>query len=609
MVSLIKPKRPLFQKYAFILAVLVGGALIVSGLIDLLFSYRDTRSTVAAFQQEKAISAAATIEQFLDDIAWQIRQTANTPRADSSAGLELRRMDYLRLLKHIPAITELSYLDRTGNEQLRISRLSMAVVGSSEDLSGEKKFQEARARDIHYSPVYFRDGSEPYMTVAVAERGSDPGVVLAEVNLKFIVDVVSRIKVGKAGRAYAVDASGILVAHPDIGLVLKKTDLSALSQVQAALASSRNPANQQAEVMISQDYAGQRVLTTHQPIAPLGWLVFVEQPMAEAFAPLYSSMLRSGLLLLLGLALAILTSLFLARKLVAPVQALQAGAVRIGAGALDQRIDVRTGDELEVLGEEFNRMTVQLRETINSLSETAQELQAKVQELQESRARIVVIQEGVRREIAAHLHGRVQGGLLVLKSRLQGLVGEISSLPEAAQLLQEVVDEMEQLNQREISGLSRRLYPSILRRGLVPALRSLSNQFQGALAIDLELAEGILQQERGNRNLIPEPVRLAAYRIAEEALTNVVKHSQASRVTLRLELPTEGGLHLMVGDDGRGFQADDTSGGLGMSAIQDYAGAVGGECAVFSAPDKGTEIIATLPFAGLGAEYPGRASP
>ena len=78
------------------------------------------------------------------------------------------------------------------------------------------------------SPVYFRKESEPYLTMAIAGAGRSGGVTVAEVNLKFIWDVVSRIQVGKAGAAYVVDERGLLIAHPDIGVVLRKTDLSRL---------------------------------------------------------------------------------------------------------------------------------------------------------------------------------------------------------------------------------------------------------------------------------------------------------------------------------------------------------------------------------------------
>ena len=82
--------------------------------------------------------------------------------------------------------------------------------------------------------MQFRKGTEPYMTIA-RPAGGDGGVTVADVNLKFVWDVVSRIKIGAMGLAYVVDANGTLIAHPDISLVLKKTDLKALPQVAAAL--------------------------------------------------------------------------------------------------------------------------------------------------------------------------------------------------------------------------------------------------------------------------------------------------------------------------------------------------------------------------------------
>ena len=76
--------------------------------------------------------------------------------------------------------------------------------------------------------------SEPYMTLALAGTRRDTGVSVAQVNLKLIWDVVSNIKVGIHGRAYVVDADGRLVAHPDISLVLRNTDMSRLAQVRSA---------------------------------------------------------------------------------------------------------------------------------------------------------------------------------------------------------------------------------------------------------------------------------------------------------------------------------------------------------------------------------------
>src|SRR6202008_2782946 len=149
---------------------------------------------------------------------------------------EQRRFDALRLLRQVPAITEIAELDPSGHEQVRVSRLAMNVLGSGTDYSQDPKFTAAQAQKVYYGPVYFRRESEPYMTLALAGARRDAGVSVAEVNLKLIWDVVTQIKVGERGQAYVIDGTGRLIAHPDISLVLRNTDLSRLSQVQAARA-------------------------------------------------------------------------------------------------------------------------------------------------------------------------------------------------------------------------------------------------------------------------------------------------------------------------------------------------------------------------------------
>ena len=132
--------------------------------------------------------------------------------------------------------------------------------------------------------------------------------------------------------------------------------------------------------MVADRLQGGRVLAAHAAIAPLGWLVFVEQPLGEAFAPLQASIIRSAVLFVLGLVLSVLASVLLARRMVAPIRALQAGAARIGAGELGHRIEVRTGDELEALGDEFNRTAAQLQESYAGLE---QKVEARTGELSE----------------------------------------------------------------------------------------------------------------------------------------------------------------------------------------------------------------------------------
>jgi len=128
-------------------------------------------------------------------------------------------------------------------------------------------------------------------------------------------------------------------------------------------------------------------LTAHAAIAPLGWLVFVEVPLAEAFAPLYGQAARSLVLLLVGLGIAAIAAYAMARRMTGPIRELQAGAARIGAGELDRRIEIHTGDELEGLATQFNSMAADLQK---SYAELEHKVEERIAELVQSQAELRV---------------------------------------------------------------------------------------------------------------------------------------------------------------------------------------------------------------------------
>src|SRR5271168_4011650 len=303
---------PLFRKYVGLFLAVVCIALLSNGIFEIIFSYREHTDALIRIQREQAEGAAEKISHFIKEIENQMGWT--TQLTWSPTTLEQRRFDGLRLLKQEPAITELAQLGPTGKEQLRVSRLVMDLGGDQTDYLHDPKFTEAVAKKVYYGPVYFRRESEPYMTLAVAGTRLDAGVSVAEVNLKLIWDVVSQIKVGEHGQAYVIDADGRLIAHPDISLVLRNTDMTKLAQVQAARAAGTEP------VQEGQDIHGHKVLSAYAPVSPLDWLVFVELPAEEAYASLYDSIKRSGAIIFTGLVLAFLSVPFLARRMVVPIQ-------------------------------------------------------------------------------------------------------------------------------------------------------------------------------------------------------------------------------------------------------------------------------------------------
>ncbi len=363
----------LFLKYVVLFVGLVAGVLAINAALDLYFVYQENRRASIEVQREKAEAAAQRVEAFVREIERQIGWVAYTQFAALPA--EQRRFDYGRLLRQVPAITELVQLDRQGREQLRVSRLSMDVVGAGTDRSAEPAYVEAMAHKVYFSPVYFRKESEPYLTMAIAHGGRG-GVTVAEINLKLILEVIANIKIGRDGYTYVVDRLGRLVAHPDLSLVLRGTDMKKLAQVEAAL----QPEGDGGKPVDATNRAGVSVLSAHAAIPALGWIVFVELPTSEAQQPVIDAGLRSLALLVLGLIIAGLAGALLARRMVVPIRTLQAGAARIGSGELGHRMSIKTGDELEALADQFNRSAEALQESYETLEQRVEDRTAELRE-------------------------------------------------------------------------------------------------------------------------------------------------------------------------------------------------------------------------------------
>jgi signal transduction histidine kinase len=380
----------LFRKYVVVLLVLVGGVLMVSSLVELYFSYRETQRSIVRVERANATAAAARIEQFLREVEEQLRETTRTASDDPAAGrpgrgalgfrqglaaaiAEQRELDFLRVLRRVPAVITLRHLDVSGKEQLRVSRLQPDVADSGEDFSQAPAFVVARTGKVYWSPVYLEHESEPHVTLAMPVGRYAVEVTSAEVSLRPVLKVISQVEVGPGGYAYVVDSRDNLVAHPESRILRERRDLSGLLQVRSARADRADAAVDARGTVVADGLAGGRVLAAHALIGPLDWLVFVERPAADAYAPLREPIIRSIVIFVLGLALSVLASVVLARRMVAPIRMLQEGAARIGAGDLGHRVQIRTGDELEALGEEFNRSTAELEAARATLEHKVEE--------------------------------------------------------------------------------------------------------------------------------------------------------------------------------------------------------------------------------------------
>jgi len=357
-------RRGRLLRHYFLLSVLsIAGALIASGVLETYFRYRESIEQLAFQQREAANVAALKIQTLIHDIETAMNaatkyQNAGGQETTPDYEFELKKLFYLA-----PAITEASIIGMDGIALAHISRSRAVSADAKGNSFASPAFQKAIQGQSYFGPVYFVRESEPYMTVALPiERyaGRVVGVLQAEVNLKYVWEIISAIKRGRAGYAYAVTRAGDLVAHPDMSMVLQHRKVTQLDQVKAAFDPALGLA--QIKAVVATNLSGDRVFSSYALIPILDWAIIVEQPVGEAYEPLYASMLRTSSLLLVGLVVALLASLFVARRVLGPLELLRKGTERIGGGDLDFRLNIKTGDEIEALADEFNKMTERLSE-------------------------------------------------------------------------------------------------------------------------------------------------------------------------------------------------------------------------------------------------------
>jgi signal transduction histidine kinase len=364
------PKH-LFAKYVLSFVGLVIFVLAASGVVETYFLYRETVTSLVRRQAEKADAASSSIEQSFADlernISWATRASSNT--------IDLRRSDYQQLLRTNAAVAGVVLLDGSGHEALRLSR-DYASVGSNADYSKHPGFLSGSNGRSWFGPAFFENGM-PYMLIVIPHAGSNAGMMVAQIDLRFLSDYANSVQTAQDGTTLIVSNEGRLIARsktsipaevhsvaagPQIG-----DDLSNLPQVKALRAPEPHYFD------VGRDFQGNSVLFASAKIPTLQAAVFVEQPRSAAFHPVYELLLRLLTLSIVAVVLSVIAGIVLARRMSVPIQALKIGAARLGAGDFTQKIEVKTGDEIEVLADEFNHMARQIQDSYSALEQKVEE--------------------------------------------------------------------------------------------------------------------------------------------------------------------------------------------------------------------------------------------
>lgn len=387
-------------------------------------------------------------------------------------------------------------------------------------------------------------------------------------------EVFGEAQVGKRGVVYLLDPAGFVVYHPDPAL--QGADYRGHSGIPEALSGEEGSTFCHAP-------EGTDMYLSYAAVGETGWRVVVEEPWEDLVDPILRLPGIVPFVAAVAGIVAVLALAFGARTVVFPLRRLARAAGRVSWGDLSAITEPVSGVE-------------EIEELQRALQEMAGRIQDYQKALRDYLAAVTEAQEGERARLARELHDETLQTLIAMSQRVELARralrrGEI----EPAQSLLEEVRRMAGETLEGVRRFSRNLRPLYLEElGFVPALEALAQEAgrQGHLPVEVRL-EGTPQRLSPAREL-------ALYRIAQEALSNALRHAQAGHIWITLRFD-DTSVTLTVADDGVGFRAPEHPGRLaqeghfGLLGMRERALLAGGTLHISSAPGQGTVISVHLP--------------
>ena len=316
------------------------------------------------------------------------------------------------------------------------------------------------------------------------------------------------------------------------------------------------------------------------PIAPTGWALVIEEQWEAVTSPMLRNTEITPLVLVPALLLALVALWFGARQVVRPLQMLEAKATDLAWGQFEA-IEQPVGGIAEI------------RRLQAELIHMAHKVRAAQESLRDYIGAITAGQEEERRRLARELHDDTLQSLIALNQRIQLAQLALADSPAAGSLA-EIQTLMEQ-TMSDLRRFTRALRPIYLEDlGLVAALEMLTREIGQADNLRVEF------QRAGSERRLSSEVELALYRMAQEALSNVARHAQASQVSLSITFKPDAVI-MTISDNGRGFQVPASpaelapSGHFGLLGLHERAELIGARLAIQSTPGRGTQVIVNMP--------------
>ena len=345
------------------------------------------------------------------------------------------------------------------------------------------------------------------------------------------------------------------------------------------------------------------------PLSVAPWGISVREPQEIVFSP--STKLKKGFFVLSALSVvtALLLGIGLSRGIVRPIQSLINATQRIGRGNLSEPIRVSSRDEIGTLARSFDNMRIKLYESLESIHRHNIELENRVlertQQIRQSRQKVESLlkkllssQEDERKRIARELHDDILQDISAFLIKL-----DICKMyPE--KITTEKIDEMRMIALKTIDGIHnviQNLRPTILDDlGLEAGIKWLLDKHLGERGIHYYLTI----KAEPNKRFDPR-VEIALFRILQESIVNIARHSEAGNVFVILKTEKDS-VVVDIEDDGEGFDVhsvlrhtSDGGRGLGLLGMKERASLLDGKLQVCSSPGSGTKVSLRIPLKPL----------
>lgn len=344
--------------------------LLISIGLQIYSNFRSYQQNLTGQQQLVAQEAAVSVSNFIQGQLSVLKTTATL--TNPAKVTEQARIESLNsLLGQEPAFRQVALLDAQYQQVATVSRLSKVASGNAMKQLSAEGVAQINKEERYISPIYIdKNTSEPLIIMAVPVKnvfGDAQGVLMAEVNLKYMWDLVDQITIGQTGYAYVVNEKGDLIAYRDTGRVLLGENLKNIFKVNQFVSNPYAEAKSIAETFTGIN--GTQVVGTYIPLGTPAWAVVTELPVAEAFQPLIQQIILAVFVVIALAIIAGLVGLFVARRLSVPLVDLAKTADRISAGEINLQAEVEGPTEVASLAVSFNSMTSELRQLLSNLEQ------------------------------------------------------------------------------------------------------------------------------------------------------------------------------------------------------------------------------------------------